>query len=117
MNRLMNSTCASAGATGEVFPLSPLAPEDFAARLTALKELAGLTWAGMASLLGVDCRQLWRWRQGGVPGGGGMLALVRLALRVPGGLAALTGENVMVVHLGDGGNMPADARAGEGREG
>ncbi len=75
-----------------------LVPEDFVERLTALKELTGLSWEGLAVALGVDSRQLLRWRQGAAPNGGAMLSLVRLAMRVPGGLAALTGEDVTVVY-------------------
>ena len=49
--------------------------------------------------MGVDSRQLWRWRRHGVqPSGGAMLALVRLALWVPGGLAVLVDEDVIVIH-------------------
>ena len=39
-----------------------LMPEEFPRRLAALKELTGLTWEGMADALGVDPRQLLRWR-------------------------------------------------------
>ncbi len=70
-----------------------LMPEDFPRRLVALKELTGLTWEGMADALGVDPRQLLRWRkQDGEPSGGAMLSLARLAVRVPGGLALLLDE-------------------------
>ena len=83
-------------------PIPPgvaLMPEDFCRRLDATKEMTGLSWEGMASVMGVDSRQLWRWRKrGGEPGGGAMLALVRLVLRVPGGLAVLMDEDVMVIH-------------------
>ena len=76
-----------------------LMPEDFPRRLAALKELTGLTWEGMADALGVDPRQLLRWRtQGGEPNGGAMLALVRLAVRVPGGLALLLDEDLTVIY-------------------
>ncbi len=74
-----------------------LLPEDFAARLVAVKERTGLPWERMAVCMGVDPRQLWRWRQGASPGGGAMLSLVRLATLVPGGLAALLGEELIVV--------------------
>ena len=75
-----------------------LVPEDFRAKLEVIKKMTGLSWEGLASAMGVDSRQLWRWRRrGGEPGGGAMLALVRLALRVPGGLAALTDEDVIVI--------------------
>ena len=74
-------------------------PEDFADRLRAVKEMTGLSWEGMASLMGVDGRQLWYWRKrGGEPNGGAMMALVRLAVRVPGGLALLIDEDVIVIY-------------------
>lgn len=72
-------------------------PHDFSARLTALKEMTGLTWEGMAVGMGVDPRQLLRWRQGAAPNGGAMLALVRLAIRVPEGLGELLNEEVIVI--------------------
>ena len=75
-----------------------LLPDDFPERLTALKELLGLTWEGMACCLGVDPRQLQQWRNGGWPNGGAMLALVDLATRVPGGLGVLLDRDVLVVH-------------------
>ena len=77
-----------------------LMSEDFREKLEVIKGLTGLSWEGLASAMGVDSRQLWRWRKrGGEPGGGAMLALVRLALRVPGGLAALVDEDVIVIHV------------------
>ncbi len=73
-------------------------PEDFPARLDGFKEAIGLTWDGLAGCLGVDPRQLQRWRiKGGAPNGGAMLALVRLAVRSPEGLAKLLGEDVIVI--------------------
>ena len=81
-----------------VFPPGvALVPEDFVARLERLRALTGLSWEGLAVALGVDSRQILRWRRGGAPSGGAMLALVKLALRVPGGLAVLTNEDVTVV--------------------
>ncbi len=67
-------------------------PGNFPQRLLRLKDRSGLTWDGMAAALGVDTRQLLRWRRGGSPSGGSMLALARLAASVPGGLADLLGE-------------------------
>ena len=55
-----------------ISPGVALVPEDFTQRLEALKEMTGLSWEGMAAGMGVDPRQLWRWRHGGA-----MLALVR----------------------------------------
>ena len=74
-----------------------LIPEDFGDRLTTLKELTGLSWEGMAVGMGVDSRQVLRWRRGAAPNGGAMLSLVRLATRVPNGLAELLHDDVMVV--------------------
>ena len=83
-------------------PLFPpgvaLLPEDFSERLTAIKEITGLSWQGMAACLGVDSRQLLRWRRGQWPSGGAMLSLVQLATRVPGGLSALLDEDLLVIY-------------------
>ena len=76
-----------------------LMPEDFPRKLAALKELTGLTWEGMADALGVDPRQLLRWRnEDGEPNAGAMLSLARLAVRVPCGLALLIDEDVTVIY-------------------
>ena len=69
-----------------------LMPEDFTERLERLKEASGLSWSGMARAIGVDYKQMYRWRNGAVPYGGAMLALVRFAGQVPGGLDILMGE-------------------------
>ena len=74
-----------------------LLPEDFSERLTALKEITGMTWEGMSVCLGVDPRQLKYWREGGWPNGGAMLAIVVLATRVPGGLGVLLDDDLIVV--------------------
>ena len=66
-----------------------LMPADFPDRLTSLRDATGLSWEGFAACLGVDCRQVLRWRQGAEPCGGAMLAICRLATKVPGGLRAL----------------------------
>ena len=67
-------------------------PGDFPERLLGLKERAGMTWDMMAFALGVDSRQLLRWRRGSTPNGAAMLSLVRLAVQVPDGLAELIGD-------------------------
>lgn len=69
-------------------------PGDFGERLTVLKERGGLTWEQMAEALGVDNRQLLRWRRGACPNGRSMLSLIRLAAQIPGGLSALLGEEL-----------------------
>ncbi len=67
-------------------------PGNFPERLLGLKERAGLTWDAMAFALGVDSRQLLRWRRGTTPNGAAMFSLVRLAVQVPGGLTELIGD-------------------------
>ena len=74
-----------------------LLPDDVGARLTRLKEASGLSWEGLASIIGVDHRQLLRWRTAGAePSGGAMLALVDFAIQVPGGLGIITGRDLVV---------------------
>ena len=64
----------------------PVFPADFPERLEWLRDAMGLTWNSMASTLGVDIRQLSRWRnQTTTPSGSGMLAILRLAKGIPGG--------------------------------
>ncbi len=86
------------------FPFVPgvaLLPEDFGQRLARLKEALGLTWEGFASMIGVDYRQMLRWRKTGAePSGGAMLALVDLAVQVPGGLGILLDRDLVVTALG-----------------
>ena len=94
----MPSSRPGSGTPIAIPPGVALVPEDFRQKLEVIKRLTGLSWEGMASAMGVDSRQLWRWRKrGGEPGGGAMLALARLALRVPGGLALLLDEDVIVI--------------------
>ena len=77
---------------------SGVLPEDFAARLHRLKETSGLTWNGFALAIGVDRKQLRRWRKKGVePSGGPMLSLSRFAARMPGGLEILMGEGFQLI--------------------
>ena len=66
-------------------------PEDFPERLTQIKDASGLSWNTLADKLGVDPRQMGRWRAGVEPSGGAMLALLRLAMQVPGGIETLLG--------------------------
>ena len=86
------------------YPFVPgvaLLPEDFSVRLTRLKEASGLTWEGFASMIGVDYRQVLRWRkQGAEPSGGAMLSLVELAVQVPGGLGLLLGRDLAAMGRG-----------------
>ena len=64
-------------------------PEDFPRRLEWFKEFIGLTWDGLAGCLGVDPRQLQRWRDGTKPSGDGLCALIKLGSSIPGGLYIL----------------------------
>ena len=57
--------------------------DDLPARLARLKEASGLSWEAVAACLGVDPRQLQRWRKGTMPSGEEMIALFLLADRVP----------------------------------
>ena len=58
---------------------SGVLPEDFGQRLERLKEASGLSWRGMAKALGVDPKQLLRWRKGVEPCGGAMHSIFRFA--------------------------------------
>ena len=69
-------------------------PEDFPQRLERFKKASGLTWDGLAACLGIDPRQLQRWRKGTKPSGDGLFALILLAARVPGGVHTLLGTLV-----------------------
>ena len=76
---------------------SGLLPEDFARRLHLLKERSGLTWNGVAEVLGVDVKQVLRWREGTEPCGGAMLSLMRLSAQIPGGVDILMGEGFLLL--------------------
>ena len=71
-------------------------PEDFVQRLHLLKKRTGLTWNGFADLLGVDRKQMLRWRRGTEPCGGAYRSLVRIARWVPGGLDLMVGEDFLI---------------------
>ena len=82
-------------AYSRLLPLeSGLLPADFPQRLTALKDLSGITWIAFSEAVGQADKQVRRWRNEDVePSGGAMLAVVRFALRFPGGLQILTDED------------------------
>ncbi len=67
-------------------PRSPRAaydvPGDFGGALQRLKEASGLTWAELARRLGTTESNLWRWRNGVLPGTRNFLALQDLARRL-----------------------------------
>ena len=64
-------------------------PDDFGDRLVWLKKATGLSWNRFSECIGMDPRQLQRWRDGTIPGGQAMFALFLLASHVPGGLQVL----------------------------
>ena len=72
---------------------SGVLPRDFAQRLERLKEASGLSWRGLARALGVDPKQLARWRKGVEPCGGAMHSIHRFASRIPGGTEILMGDD------------------------
>ena len=73
-------------------PYGSLLPEDFPDRLERLKETSGLTWSGLAAAIGVDYRQMYKWRKGTEPSGGALHALYAFAATIPGGLEIFIGE-------------------------
>ena len=72
--------------------LSGVLPKDFARRLNRLKKASGLSWNDFADALGVDKKQVHRWRNGTEPCGGAHHSLVSLAPMIPGGVDILMGE-------------------------
>ena len=68
--------------------------EDFAKRLEDFKVETGLSWDNLAGCIGVDARQLQRWRKGTKPSGQGLYALILLASKFPGGVYTLLQERV-----------------------
>ena len=69
-----------------------LLPKDFPQRLVRFKEFTGFTWSGLAGKIGVDYRQMYRWRRGAEPSGGALHALYAFAATMPGGLEIFIGE-------------------------
>ena len=76
-------------------------PADFPQRLDRLKRASGLTWDEFAEALGVERKQVLRWRRGTEPLAGAYHALVELARWIPGGLETLMGED-FVARLREG---------------
>ena len=63
--------------------------KNFAKRLEDFKIGTGLSWDNLAGCIGVDPRQLQRWRKGTKPSGHGLYALILLASKFPGGVHTL----------------------------
>ena len=74
----------------------PFLPDDFIDRLEYFKIESGLTWDGMANCMGVDPRQVRRWRHGTKPCGDTLFALLTLAARFPGGVHILLGVDILL---------------------
>ena len=86
----------------EPMPYGIRLPDDFPDRLERLRKVADLTWAGFAAAIGVDYRQMYRWRKHGVePSGAAMDRLYKFASRLPGGLQILLGESYQMSFLRD----------------
>ena len=74
----------------------PFLPDDFVDRLEYFKRVSGLTWDAMAYCMGVDPRQVRRWRHGTKPCGDTLFALLTLAARFPGGVHILLGVDILL---------------------
>ena len=70
-------------------------PDDFPERLDRLRQATGLAWTGFADALGVDRKQVLRWKEGTEPCGGAILSIIRLAAVVPGGLDIIMGDGFL----------------------
>ncbi|MCY3504977.1 MAG: hypothetical protein F4Z61_06245 [Acidimicrobiia bacterium] len=79
---------------------APFLPDDFPRRLLRFKETLDVSWDVLATCIGADPRQVWRWREGTKPSGDSLYALFLLADRQPGGVRLLLGED------GDRGRHP-----------
>ena len=82
---------------------------EFPQRLNRLKEVSGLSWSGLARVLGVDRKQARRWGGGTEPRGGSVLSVFHFGCRIPGGLDILLG-------LLDDPDLPDDEEDEEGDE-
>ena len=86
----------------EPMPYGIRLPADFPDRLERLRQAADLTWAGLAAAIGVDYRQMYKWRKHGVePSGAAMDRLYKFASRITGGLEILLGESYQMSFLRD----------------
>ena len=86
----------------EPMPYGNRLPDDFPDRLERLRQVADLTWAGLAGAIGVDFRQMYKWRKHRVePSGAAMDRLFKFASRITGGLEILLGESYQMTFLRD----------------
>lgn len=77
----------------ELLVEAPFLPDDFPRRLLRFKETLDISWDVLATCIGADPRQVWRWREGTKPSGDSLYALFLLADRQPGGVRLLLGED------------------------
>ena len=64
-------------------------PAGFPERLESFLELTGMSWGELAACLGVQYERVTSWRKGADPRGSALPDLMKLARRVPGGMAVL----------------------------
>ena len=101
----------------ERVPYVSLLPEDFAERLERFREAADLSWSGLAKAIGVDYKQMYRWKEGGTePCGGAIHSLYLFASRIPNGLKILMGEEFQMTFLKDPQECPFCRRRNSGEE-
>ena len=99
--RFDGHTHRSADDGSDLSYLGGVLPHDFPERLEGLKEASGLSWGAMARSIGVDRKQLMRWRKKGTePCGGAMHAIFRFAIRMPDGLDILMSERFQITFRG-----------------
>ena len=73
-------------------PGTTILPDNFPIRLVRIKEATGLTWNEFGEKVGVNPRQMLRWRNGAKPSGGAMYSLMRVAMTLPNGYWLLYGD-------------------------
>ena len=73
-------------------PGTTILPDNFSIRLVRIKEATGLTWNQFGEKVGVNPRQMLRWRNGAKPSGGAMYSLMRVAMTLPNGYWLLYGD-------------------------
>lgn len=77
--------------------LTGVLAKGFPKRLISLKEASGLTWNAFADVIGVDKKQVYRWREeNSEPSGGAYHSLILLASMIPGGMDILMGEGFLL---------------------
>ena len=100
--RFDRHTHRSADDGSDLSYLGDVLPQDFPERLEGLKEASGLSWGAMTRSIGVDRKQLMRWRKKGIePCGGAMHAIFRFANRMSDGLDILMSDGSQMTFRGE----------------